>query len=258
MEFSTFGCAGPSISLQPQDDSPTLDQVDKHGLLPEFYIHAPLIIFGFTDQKVGIDNDLKPRAEKVPFVRIQVKVQRKAKPYLFKVVNVLMLIQLGTAAAFVMSPVDQFDDRLGHTSTMFLAAVVFQFIDYLTILDKYIIAVTMHIVGTMLLCSGLAWYKLDEAQLNNSLLVANTLMPFAIAGMFGLYLRVAVIPSETAKLKATPIELEGMSGQGKDTRFSVRHSDVAENGEGETQVYEDPVEARPSCDEPLLLECRRS
>ena len=119
---------GPSISLQPQDDSPTLDQVDKHGLLPEFYIHAPLIIFGCTDQMVGVDNDLKPRAEKVPFVRIQVKVQRKAKPYMFKVVNVLMLIQLGTAAAFVMSPVDQFDDRLGHTSTMFLAAVAFQFI----------------------------------------------------------------------------------------------------------------------------------
>ena len=93
----------------------------------------------------------------------------------------------------------------------------------------------------MLLCSGLAWYKLDDAQLNNSLLVANILVPFAIAGMFGLYLRVAVIPGETAKLKATPIELEGMSGQGKDTRFSVSHSDVAEDGEGETQLYENPM-----------------
>ena len=94
-------------------------------------------------------------------------------------------------------------------------------------LDKYILAVNVHIVGAMVLCSYQARAEVVDPQLDYLLLVANVLMPLLIAGAFAVYMCMFVIPGEVAKLTATPTELLGMSGQGADIKFAVHQSAVA-------------------------------
>jgi len=153
------------------------------GALPEFDVKPPILEFGSIDKFVGISYNLKP--EKVTFseVTLRLKVQRKHFFYIYKIVFVLSLIQLCASSVFCLSPVDNFSDRLSYSSTMLLTVVAFQFVvssfvpavDYLTLLDKFIMTVTAHVVIIMLICCIIGYSGLDNDALNIVILLLNVL-----------------------------------------------------------------------------------
>jgi hypothetical protein len=192
------------------------------GALPEFDVKPPILEFGSIDKFVGISYNLKP--EKVTFseVTLRLKVQRKHFFYIYKIVFVLSLIQLCASSVFCLSPVDNFSDRLSYSSTMLLTVVAFQFVvssfvpavDYLTLLDKFIMTVTAHVVIIMLICCIIGYSGLDNDALNIVILLLNVLatpgilIVFYFKGQDALKFERLKLVSNSIALKEANIEQE--------------------------------------------------
>jgi len=235
-EFNAFGSEHKFVvTLRADDTKGALSSLAKVGQVPEFTIYKPILELGSQDRLVGIGHDLKPAVEKVWGMTIRLKVQRKSASYINRIVAMLVLIELGAAAAFVMHPIEDFADRLAHVSTMFLSAVAFQFVvqmytpnvDYMTVLDKYILTVNVHIVGVMIICALVAYFELDSPLMNALLLVFNIAIPMFILAAFNHHIVRVTMPKEEAKLTANEASLSDKNVIEDDVHFKVQRDAVS-------------------------------
>lgn len=137
------------------DKAECVQMVQDQMLLPEYRFSDPILELGFT-KDTQLHSDFTTKEVSYPSIALRIKASRAWRSYVNKVVIVMAMVTLAVSFSFMIDRED-IGDRLAHVTTLFLTAVAFQFvvssslpqIDYMTLLDKYILAMNMYILVVM-------------------------------------------------------------------------------------------------------------
>jgi len=148
------------FELHPAIDRPECVRMTQDvKLLPEYAFVNPIVELTTTDI-AELHDDFTYTTTKHPTIVLHLKAKRNWRGHLNKIVVTMSLVSLAVLFAF-MIPHTELSDRLAHATTLFLTAVAFQLVvsanlptvDYLTLIDHYIIKVNMYILASMFLMS---------------------------------------------------------------------------------------------------------
>eukprot|EP01050_Picozoa_sp_SAG11_P007750 SAG11_NODE_656_length_7905_cov_4.191007_2_plen_223_part_00 len=160
----------------------------------------------FRLSHVGVQA-LRDKHDNVQGIELELRVARYYSYYLFKVALPMSMIGLASCAAFTLG--DEHADQLAHLTTMFLTAVAFQLIvadsmpslSYLTIIDKYILAMYAALATSMLGIAGTSWAAVKEWESQPSetlMLIMSVVIWVLVHLIFGIYSCVAIANAQAA------------------------------------------------------------
>eukprot|EP00812_Abedinium_dasypus_P010758 NODE_435_length_1566_cov_350.129715.p1 GENE.NODE_435_length_1566_cov_350.129715~~NODE_435_length_1566_cov_350.129715.p1 ORF type:complete len:331 (+),score=88.06 NODE_435_length_1566_cov_350.129715:3-995(+) len=99
----------------------------------------------------------------------RMKASRVWRGYVNKIIITMSLVSLAVIFAFEI-PHEKLPERLGHCTTLFLTAVAFQLvvsgnlpqIDYMTLIDKYILSVNTYILINMAIMTAIFQFEIRD------------------------------------------------------------------------------------------------
>lgn len=206
-------------------------------LLPEYAFSDPVLELGHTKFR-QLNEEFSLVDVQHPTMVLRIKASRVWKGYVNKVVLTLSMVSLVVLFAF-MIPHDDIADRLSHSVTLFLTAVAFQLVvssslpqlDYMTLIDKYILNLNMYFVFVMFNMAGVSFCQkhgvIDDNFIGSIDLYSMIASFLAWAGIHGFLVYQAVYATvyvENPKLKSfgTPGDRHGRQQKlSTNTQYSV-------------------------------------
>ena len=195
-------------------------EADKMALA-EWVVHPPIAEFSFQ-RVMGVSKQLRPVTERHPLLVLRLKVERVWTSYIYQIFLVMALICAAAGCAFTL-PVDDSGGRLGHVTTMFLTAIAFQFVvssmlpklNYLTIVDKYILGCNLFITAVLFQVSLISYLQAKSgfeisSEVDAYLLAANAAVFLLIHAALVIYVSFVAIRSEKLKLTKSTVKLAAL------------------------------------------------
>ncbi|CAK0883560.1 unnamed protein product [Prorocentrum cordatum] len=194
-----FPDSDEKFQLRPAADQPRFVQMPQDPqLLPEYVFSNPVLELGSTSFE-ELQHDFKYKTISQPTLVLRLQACRSWMSYVNKIVITLALVSAAVILAFLI-PSGDLADRLAHATTLFLTAIAFQLvvstslpqIDYMTVMDKYIMHLNVFILSVMGSMSFLGWAGQQDdweaesiADLDRYALIVALCMWCAIHGLLG-------------------------------------------------------------------------
>ena len=174
--------------------------------LAEWKIHPPIVELFEYGRTVVAEKTMEIEMETDSAIRINLKLERKWTSYVVQIFLVLSLISCSTLFSFMIDQQEDTPSRFSHATTMFLAAIAFQFVvsnmlpklGYLTIADKFVLAWDFFIFFILLEIAILDSFPAREPY---HVLFANFAIWLLINLVFIITTCFVSIPKERSKLK---------------------------------------------------------
>lgn len=211
-----WDCSDEECQIWPSQSEPNFVTVEASKMpISEWKVRTPVVEFLHRDVQI-IGSDMKAKLQKQPSLNLGLKVERVWWAYVNQVFVVLGLISASTMAAFALEE-DNLPNRLGHTTTMFLTAIAFQFVvstmlpklPYLTVLDKYVLGSNCFITAILIQVAvfgyaeshGLGELANSNATWANGTILCANASAWLVAHIFMiLFIVLRTRPAELAKL----------------------------------------------------------